>query len=436
MAANALSHPVPDAVAQRARRALILAAFLSNVAFSFVFPLLPLYVKELLGGEGDSSAALWAGAALAATSFGGAVASPLWGRLADRVGHRPMLLRALACTTVTIALMSLPNAPWQLVVLRALTGALGSFLPAAMAALASWTPREDLSRAVTRLQMASVGGAMVGPLIGGTVAALVSVRASFVAGALVLAVGTILVARWFQESPHRRSAAARGREEPLRPSLLWLPMLTLVAVQFTDGSFNPIVPLLLAQGGDSPGTIAALAGLTASASASAAAGGAAIAGGIFRRGARKYVMMASLAGLALLTVAAVRAPVPWGLMALRVACGGTVGAMVVATFSLGGMLSKPNQQGSAYGWLSSASMGGFAASPVVAGLLAPLDLRAVLVVDTALCLVSMLGWMQSGKVMATFSSRGSRTTVEVGKEPAVAGGVSATILKGEERKNG
>jgi len=376
---------------ERAGHALILASFLSSAGFTFVFPLLPLYMQELSGSS--TAAVFWAGIAMAATPMAGAMVAPVWGKLADHFGYRPMLLRALFSTSVIIGLMALPNAPWQLVVLRALAGALGSFQPMAMGALTSWSKPEDLSKAVSRLQMAQVGGAIAGPLFGGIVSAFLGVRYAPVAGAVSIAVGVILVGRWFHE-PKSRRAQLRGAGVPLRPTLLWLPMITLVAMQFTDASFNPILPLLLAQGGDDPSRVAAFSGLAASFNATSAAVGSGLAGRSLRIRSRAMVIAAAV--VAILALVAVVAPVPWGVVVLRVLCGGAVAGVTVASFTAGGLKVLPGQRGSAYGWLSSSSMVGYASSPLVAGALAAIDLRAVLVVDTALCLMVALGWGWSG----------------------------------------
>ncbi len=381
--------------AERASRSVILASFLSSVAFNFVFPLLPLYVHELVGP--GSATVLWSGLALAATPMAGAVTSPFWGRLADRFGYRPMLLRALGSTTVLIGLMAFPNAPWQLVALRALAGGFGSFQAAAMGALASWSRAEDLSMAIGRLQMAQVFGAIVGPLAGGTVAALFGVRSAALAGGVVLGLGTILVARWFHE-PKSRRAAPRGAEVRLRPTVLWLPIITLLAVQFTDASFNPILPLLLAQSGEGTGMVAGLSGLAASFSAAAAAVGSGLAGQLLKRRVRRRAVMLPAAGVAALALLALVAPLPWGVVGIRVLCGGIISGVAVASYSLGGLAVSPGQRGSAYGWLSSSSQAGFAASPIVTGMLSAIDLRAVLVLDAGLCLVAALGWGLSPRI--------------------------------------
>src|SRR5512144_3021272 len=98
---STLAHPTNlsrELQVARASRALILASFLSALGFNFVFPLIPLYVREIAGP--GSETAIWSGLAFAATPLAGVFAAPFWGRMADKRGYRPLLLRALACTSI------------------------------------------------------------------------------------------------------------------------------------------------------------------------------------------------------------------------------------------------------------------------------------------------------------------------------------------------
>lgn len=375
---------------EQAGRALILASLLANMGFNFIFPLLPLYVQQI-SGNGPATA-FWAGLVMAATPMAGAMVSPLWGRMADRLGYRPMLIRALTGTAIVTLLIALPNAPWQLVILRAGVGVLGSIQPIAMGALTSWSKPEDLSKAISRLQMAQVLGVIVGPLAGGIITATLGIRFVPVVSAAAFVMGMLVVVRWFKE-PKTKRVPLRGAGVHLNPTFLWLPMVTLVAVQFTDASFNPILPLLLAQTGIDPGEVATLTGLAASFNASAAAVGAGLAG----RGLRirnRTIVIASVI-LAVLAIAAIRAPVPWGVVAIRIMCGGIVSGITVAAFSVGGLMVLPGQRGSAYGWLTSSTQVGYASSPLVSGAMAAIDLRAGMAVDAVLCLLAATGWKWS-----------------------------------------
>ena len=406
--------------AERAGSSLVLATFLSGAGFTSVFSLLPLFMHHLSGP--GAATALWAGFAMAATPMAGAMVSPLWGQLGTRFGYRPMLLRALACTAAVTALMALPAAPWQLVLLRALTGALGSFQPAAMGAITSWSRPEDLSKAISRLQMSQIIGTIAGPLIGGAVATFFGIRAVPLAGALAIGLAVLFIARWFHE-PQSRKTLLRGTGQRLKPTVLLLPMFTLVAVQFSDASFNPILPLLLAQDESDPTAVAGLVGLAASFNAIAAAAGSGLAGQGFKKGVRRRVVVAATTVLGITTFAALLAPLPWGVVALRIACGGLAAGIAVAAFSAGGLAVLPGQRGSAFGWLSSSSMMGFAVSPIVTGALATIDLRAVLLLDTALCIIVSAGWNWSSvPAAAPAAAKVLTAAVEPAAQPQASDG--------------
>lgn len=62
-----------------------LGCFLTGAAFSLVMPFLPLYVEQL-GITGHSQLNMWSGLVFSITFLFSAIASPLWGGLADRRG--------------------------------------------------------------------------------------------------------------------------------------------------------------------------------------------------------------------------------------------------------------------------------------------------------------------------------------------------------------
>lgn len=70
----------------------LIGSFTTIVAMTLLLPFLPLYVQQL--GVSDQAAIVqWSGAAYGATFFAAALVAPLWGRLADRYGRKPMLIR-------------------------------------------------------------------------------------------------------------------------------------------------------------------------------------------------------------------------------------------------------------------------------------------------------------------------------------------------------
>src|SRR3989442_15271825 len=102
--------PAPGAQARpgTSRRALLvvfLVVFIDLLGFGIVLPLLPLYATELLEplfpGEAQRPLrGVLLGALMASFSAMQFVFAPIWGRVSDRVGRRPILLLGLAASAV------------------------------------------------------------------------------------------------------------------------------------------------------------------------------------------------------------------------------------------------------------------------------------------------------------------------------------------------
>lgn len=113
-----------------------LGCFLTGAAFSLVMPFLPLYVEQL-GVTGHSALNMWSGIVFSITFLFSAIASPFWGGLADRKGRKLMLLRSALGMGIVMVLMGLAQNIWQFLILRALLGLLGGFVPNANALIAT-----------------------------------------------------------------------------------------------------------------------------------------------------------------------------------------------------------------------------------------------------------------------------------------------------------
>ena len=232
--------------------ALFVAQICVMIAFSFVFPFIPLYVRDL-GVADNAAAARWAGAIGAASAVTMAIAQPFWGSLADRHGRRVMVLRSIAAAGVTLGLMGLARHPWQLLVLRLLQGALTGTVAASNALVATSVPRERLGSSLGLMQVALFGGMSVGPLIGGLIADRLGYRASCFAASGLMLVSLLLVVVLVRES-FTPLPAAISRPGVLAESrrLLALPGLMLVMgvtflIQYGNSVVTPILSLFIAQ---------------------------------------------------------------------------------------------------------------------------------------------------------------------------------------------
>lgn len=141
--------------------ALSTASFLQWTGSSAVLPLLPVYLVR----RGTSAGVV--GIVVAAFFLGGFVAQYLAGRLADRIGYRPVLVIGLAGYAVASAGFLLDVGGPGYALLRAVQGAAaGAGMVAALALVARAVPREIRGRAFSVVYGAELAGIALGPLVG------------------------------------------------------------------------------------------------------------------------------------------------------------------------------------------------------------------------------------------------------------------------------
>ena len=83
---------------------LSIAVFIAGIAFSEIMPFLSLYINTL-GNFSHQQLNFWSGIVYSGTFIVSAVVSPWWGKLADKKGRKPMILRAGIGMSVVIACM-------------------------------------------------------------------------------------------------------------------------------------------------------------------------------------------------------------------------------------------------------------------------------------------------------------------------------------------
>jgi MFS transporter, DHA1 family, multidrug resistance protein len=168
--------------------------FLSIMGFSFALPFAPYFLQQELGVVRHGELQFWVALFSASTAVTMGVAAPLWGMLADRYGKRIMLIRANFAGAVVMSLMGAAQTPLMLIVLRLLQGALTGTMTAAQAFLAGEMPRERRGLAIGGLSAAVFSGSMAGAFLGGFVAHGLGYRAAFtVSGVLLLAAGLLVL---------------------------------------------------------------------------------------------------------------------------------------------------------------------------------------------------------------------------------------------------
>lgn len=155
---------------------VFLTVFIDLLGFGIVLPVMPRQAEPYLAALGLPPVArgLVIGLLFSSFSLMQFLVSPVWGRLSDRVGRRPMLLLSLAGSVVFYALygwavtMPVDRAAWALALMFAArigAGIAGASVGTAAAVIADCTTPENRARGMALIGIAFGGGFTLGPLI-------------------------------------------------------------------------------------------------------------------------------------------------------------------------------------------------------------------------------------------------------------------------------
>jgi MFS family permease len=211
---------------------LFLIVVIDLIGFGLVIPLLPFYAERFAASPEMVTTLM------AVFSLMAMLTAPIWGRLSDRVGRRPVLMISMAAAALAYLWMGLADALWMLFAARALAGACAGNIAAANAYVADVTTPENRAKGMGMIGAAFGLGFIIGPALGGVVAGSHAATADlrtpgFIACGLsvVALLGVIFV---LKESLPAGLAARprRGRIEALRDALGRKVLARLLAVFF------------------------------------------------------------------------------------------------------------------------------------------------------------------------------------------------------------
>ena len=188
---------------KRAVAYMLFLGFVMMVAIMSIEPIIAFYVAEI--DPDPLRVPVVAGLAMSAAALGSVVSAPPLGRLADRIGHRRVLVGALSASALLLIPQAFVEADWQLVGLRFLMGlALGAILPGMTAILRRSAPDDQVGRLLGLSTSIQYVGQVLGPSAGGAIGAHVGMRAVFLATAVLM--GASAVATTFFAPGERRPA--------------------------------------------------------------------------------------------------------------------------------------------------------------------------------------------------------------------------------------
>jgi len=351
-----------------------IAEFVSIVGFSSVMPFLPYYVRAL-GVTGPGQVELWSGLLFSMHAVTMGVMAPVWGALADRLGRKLMVQRAMFGGALILGAMAFVTNVQQLLVLRTVQGAVTGTVAAAMTLVAAGTPGDQRAFALGVLQMGIYLGASFGPALGGFAADVWGYRGSFLITGVLLAIGGVLVATMVQEV-HAESQEGNGHSfaEGIRVVLRSPGVLSVFGVRLlvrtAYRAVTPILPLFVQMLVPTQTRLSSLMGLVSSASMAASAVGAVLMGRIGKRLGLRRVLTVSIAVCAVCYALQAVVSNVQQLLLLRALAGLAMGGVLTALSAALARAAPEGYQGTVFGLGSSVVSLANAIGPMLGGAIA------------------------------------------------------------------
>lgn len=206
---------------------LILACtFLTFFAAFQLFPTAPLRLIELGASRAES------GRFLAVFTVGSSLGALVTGQLADRLGHRRMLVATATVFTVIMASYAFLPVRWGFYTLAPIHGAVWSgLITSTVAMLGGILPEEGRARGMSWYGLASPLGVVFGPTVGVTIYQHGSFRTMCLLLVLCF-LALSLLARFLPPDEHREAHEKPPMQLPDKPVLALASVLFFVALSY------------------------------------------------------------------------------------------------------------------------------------------------------------------------------------------------------------
>lgn len=374
---------------------MFVSNFLVAGTATMIMPFLSLYINTM-GDFSDAYVQKWSGMVFGITFVSAFLMSPIWGRIADKFGYKPILIINGFGISISILLMGFVDSVEAFFFLRLFMGIVTGFIPTSLAFISSQTPKEVAGKTLGTLQMGSVSGTLFGPVLGGLLADSFGFQYTFVITAVVISLAAVLVMVGINEIRKTPSADAHVYTRKtvfaglMHHRLLLHVMIITSLIQIGNFSIQPLLSLYVAGLTDST-DVALLAGITFSA--------AGIGNLLFARywgrlgdsiGYEKVLTFLLLLAFLFIVPQALVTEL-WQLIGLRLLFGIAVGGLIPITTALVRRESPIEIQGEVMGYNTSFRFLGSIIGPMFGGIVSGfIGISSVFFVTGALFLLSYI----------------------------------------------
>ncbi|MEX1118568.1 MAG: MFS transporter [Terrimicrobiaceae bacterium] len=187
---------------------IFLTVFIDILGFGIVIPVLPLYAEHF------GATALQIGVLVGVFSLMQFLFAPLWGKLSDRIGRKPVLLIGMVGTVAGYVTMGLAGSVFFLMLARVIAGVSGANIGVAQAYLADISSPENRAKAMGLLGAAFGLGFVFGPALGGWASGRFHYSTPMFIAAGLAAINLVFVFFFLPESRTGQSPVGRTRIFP------------------------------------------------------------------------------------------------------------------------------------------------------------------------------------------------------------------------------
>jgi len=146
---------------RKAMFTIILSILVDVFGYSMVLPLLPEIVKAF------GSSAIFVGILVSSNALSTFIFGPIWGRLSDNYGRKPILLISQAGTGISFLILALSPNVYVILFSRILDGVFGGQIPVIRAYISDITTPATRASEMGKLMIGQTVGMIFGPIIGG-----------------------------------------------------------------------------------------------------------------------------------------------------------------------------------------------------------------------------------------------------------------------------
>jgi len=205
---------------------LFLTVFIDLLGFGIVLPLLPRYADAFQASGGQI------GLLFAAFSGMQFLFAPLWGRLSDRFGRRPLILLGLCGSAGSYLLFAFARSYMILLLSRVLAGVFAATIGTAQAYIADVTESGERGKGMALIGAAFGIGFTFGPVLGWVTHDFLGPEWPGLSAALLSSGALVFAWRRLPEPERHRGSAAVRRFAGLGHVSRHKPVLLVVCLQF------------------------------------------------------------------------------------------------------------------------------------------------------------------------------------------------------------